>query len=211
MRTDGEPADFFYQLDDPASLPERPRLRSRLEHVPENAVGRPGLERLYEEMTEEFCRRARIAWTRSRLTAEDDVDRVRQAVRHVIRLECGQRPRAAAMQPDAGHPHTAAPSMSAWAQSPIIHAPSSDCPASSAANRKTAGSGLRSPAPSETTHPATSRSRPVCPSFRSCCATVPLVTTNGVHPAARARRSARATASSGTSSQTRPPRNSARI
>ena len=27
-------------------------------------------------MTEEFCRRARIAWTRSRLTAEDDVDRV---------------------------------------------------------------------------------------------------------------------------------------
>ena len=46
MRTDGEPADFFSQLDDPAFLAERARLRSRLEHVPENAVGRPGLERL---------------------------------------------------------------------------------------------------------------------------------------------------------------------
>jgi hypothetical protein len=69
MRTDGEPADFFYQLDDPAFLAERARLRSRLEHVPENAIGRPGLERLYEAMTEEFCRRARLAWTRSRLAA----------------------------------------------------------------------------------------------------------------------------------------------
>jgi hypothetical protein len=81
MRTDGVPADFFDQLDDPAFLAERARLRSRLEHVPENAVGRPGLERLYEAMTEEFCRRARIAWTRGRLTADDDVDRVSKAVR----------------------------------------------------------------------------------------------------------------------------------
>jgi hypothetical protein len=102
MRTNGEPADFFYHLDDPAFLEERARLRSRLEHVPENAIGRPGLERLYEAMTEEFCRRARLAWTRGRLTAEDDVDRVREAVGHVIRLERGQRPRAAAVQPDAG-------------------------------------------------------------------------------------------------------------
>src|ERR1700727_2441079 len=107
MRTDGEPADFFYQLDDPAFLAERARLRSRLEHVPENAVGRPGLERLYEEMTEEFCRRARIAWTRSRLTAEDDVDRVREAVRHAIRLERAERPRAAAMKQEAGQPDAA--------------------------------------------------------------------------------------------------------
>ena len=67
MRTNGEPADFFYHLDDPAFLEERARLRSRLEHVPENAIGRPGLERLYEAMTEEFCRRARLAWTRGRL------------------------------------------------------------------------------------------------------------------------------------------------
>jgi hypothetical protein len=69
MRTDEEPADFFHQLDDPAFLAERARLRSRLEHVPENAVGRHRLERLYEAMTEEFCRRARIAWTHGRLPA----------------------------------------------------------------------------------------------------------------------------------------------
>jgi hypothetical protein len=80
MRTDGEPADFFYQLDDPAFLAERARVRSRLEHVPENALGRPGLERLYEAMTEEFCRRARLAWTRSRLATEDHADRVSKAV-----------------------------------------------------------------------------------------------------------------------------------
>jgi hypothetical protein len=107
MRTDGEPADFFYQLDDRAFLAERARLRSRLEHAPENSVGRPTLERLYEAMTEEFCRRARIAWTRSRLAAEDDADRVRKAVGHMIGLECRQRPRAAAMQPDGGQSHAA--------------------------------------------------------------------------------------------------------
>jgi hypothetical protein len=67
MRTDEEPGDFFYQLDDPAFLAERARLRSRLEHVPENALGRRRLERLYDAMTEEFCRRARIAWTAGRL------------------------------------------------------------------------------------------------------------------------------------------------
>jgi hypothetical protein len=94
MRTDGEPADFFYQLDDPAFLAERARLRGRLEHVPENAIGRRRLERLYDAMTEEFCRRARIAWTRGRLPAQDDVDRARKAVGHVTGLERGQRPRA---------------------------------------------------------------------------------------------------------------------
>ena len=57
-----EPADFT-QLDAPAFLDERARLRDRLEHVPENAIGRTGLERLYEAMTDEFLRRARVAWT----------------------------------------------------------------------------------------------------------------------------------------------------
>jgi hypothetical protein len=57
-----EPADFS-QLDDPAFLDERARLRDRLEHVPQNATGRAGLERLYESMTDEFMRRARVAWT----------------------------------------------------------------------------------------------------------------------------------------------------
>jgi hypothetical protein len=71
MRTDEEPGDFFYQLDDPAFLAERARLRGRLEHVPENALGRRRLERLYEAMTEEFCRRARIAWTHGRLSAQE--------------------------------------------------------------------------------------------------------------------------------------------
>jgi hypothetical protein len=86
MRTDEEPGDFFYQLDDPAFLAERARLRSRLEHVPENAIGRPRLERLYDAMTEEFCRRARIAWTVGRLPARDDVDRVRP--RGAQRVDC---------------------------------------------------------------------------------------------------------------------------
>ena len=57
-----EPTDFT-QLDDPAFLDERARLRERLQHVPENASGRAGLERLYETMTEEFLRRARRAWS----------------------------------------------------------------------------------------------------------------------------------------------------
>jgi hypothetical protein len=57
-----EPADFSH-LDDPSFLDERARLRERLEHVPENEIGRAGLERLYESMTEEFLRRARAAWT----------------------------------------------------------------------------------------------------------------------------------------------------
>ena len=69
MRTDEEPADFD-RLDDPAFLAERARLRSRLQHVPENAIGRPTLERLYDAMTEEFCRRARIAWSRGKLPLE---------------------------------------------------------------------------------------------------------------------------------------------
>lgn len=59
--TNDEPADF-YRLDDPAFLEERARLRERLQHVPENSVDRMELERLYESMTEEFLRRARIAW-----------------------------------------------------------------------------------------------------------------------------------------------------
>lgn len=57
-----EPADFS-QLDDPAFLAERARLRGQLEHVAESGIRRAGLERQYEAMTEEFLRRARIAWT----------------------------------------------------------------------------------------------------------------------------------------------------
>jgi hypothetical protein len=66
-----EPADFTH-LDDPAFLDERARLRERLEHVPENARGRAGLEWLYEAMTEEFLCRARIAWTSASARPESD-------------------------------------------------------------------------------------------------------------------------------------------
>jgi hypothetical protein len=62
MNTDDAPADFT-KLDDPAFLAERARLRARLEHVPDNAVSRAGLERLYEAMNREFDRRATAAWT----------------------------------------------------------------------------------------------------------------------------------------------------
>lgn len=56
-----EPPDYTH-LDDPAFLDERARVREQLEHEPENAIGRPELERVYAAMTEEFLRRARIAW-----------------------------------------------------------------------------------------------------------------------------------------------------
>jgi hypothetical protein len=64
-QTMSEAADFR-QLDDPAFLAERARLRGLLEHVPTNAVDRTRLERLYEAMNQEFDRRARIAWTEAR-------------------------------------------------------------------------------------------------------------------------------------------------
>ena len=57
-----EPTDFTH-LDDRAFLDERARLHRRLEQAAENAGERAELERRYEAMTEEFLRRARIAWT----------------------------------------------------------------------------------------------------------------------------------------------------
>jgi len=52
----------FADLDDPAFLTERARVRGLLEYQPENSVGRAELERVYAAMTAEFCRRAGIAW-----------------------------------------------------------------------------------------------------------------------------------------------------
>jgi hypothetical protein len=52
----------FTGLDDPGFLAERARVRGLLEHQPENSVGQAELARVYAAMTEEFCRRARIAW-----------------------------------------------------------------------------------------------------------------------------------------------------
>jgi hypothetical protein len=53
----------FRILDDPAFLAERRRVRDQLEHEPEGTAGHHELAELYAAMNEEFCRRARIAWT----------------------------------------------------------------------------------------------------------------------------------------------------
>jgi hypothetical protein len=55
----------FRDLDDPAFLAERTRVRDQMENGPEESAGRDDLARLYEAMNEEFCRRARIAWTQA--------------------------------------------------------------------------------------------------------------------------------------------------
>jgi hypothetical protein len=59
---DTGPGDFR-DLDDPAFLAERARVRGLLEHCPENSADRAGLERVYAVMTQEFDRRAYAAWT----------------------------------------------------------------------------------------------------------------------------------------------------
>jgi hypothetical protein len=56
-----DPYDFT-QLDDPGFLAERARVRGLLEDQPRNSVRRAELEQVYAAMTEEFYRRARIAW-----------------------------------------------------------------------------------------------------------------------------------------------------
>jgi len=64
MHTSDGPSDFAH-LDDPAFLDERARVRGLLEHEPENTIGRTELERIFDAMTAEFLRRARIAWTQA--------------------------------------------------------------------------------------------------------------------------------------------------
>jgi hypothetical protein len=50
------------ELDDPAFLAERARVRKALEHVPEHEQN-PDLVARFERLDEEFTRRARAAWT----------------------------------------------------------------------------------------------------------------------------------------------------
>jgi hypothetical protein len=49
----------FTQLDDPAFLAERKRVREELEYAPEASTE---LTDRYEKLNEEFLRRARVAW-----------------------------------------------------------------------------------------------------------------------------------------------------
>jgi hypothetical protein len=58
-------SDDFTQLDDLAFIAERRRLREALEHTPEHAVS-PEMTARYQAMNEEFLRRARLAWTKTR-------------------------------------------------------------------------------------------------------------------------------------------------
>jgi hypothetical protein len=53
----------FRQLDDPELIAERARVRERLEHVPEQSADHAALAGLYADMTAEFDRRVRHAWT----------------------------------------------------------------------------------------------------------------------------------------------------
>jgi hypothetical protein len=53
----------FRTLDDPAFLAERRHVRDQLEHKPAGSAGLDQLAELYAAMNDEFCRRARIAWT----------------------------------------------------------------------------------------------------------------------------------------------------
>jgi hypothetical protein len=63
MDESGE-VDDFTQLDDPAFLDERRRVRELLEHTPEHEVNASLTDR-YRALNNEFFRRARIAWQKA--------------------------------------------------------------------------------------------------------------------------------------------------
>jgi hypothetical protein len=53
------------KMNDPDFLAERRRVRDELEHIPEQEVNAALTDR-FEELNEEFLRRARIAWEGSK-------------------------------------------------------------------------------------------------------------------------------------------------
>jgi hypothetical protein len=57
-------SDDLSQLDDPAFLAERRRVREELEDAPEHEVS-PELTARYQRLNDEFLRRASIAWTQA--------------------------------------------------------------------------------------------------------------------------------------------------
>ena len=54
----------FTELDDPAFIAARRRVREALEHMPEHEVS-PALAARYQMLNEEFLRRASLAWTQA--------------------------------------------------------------------------------------------------------------------------------------------------
>ena len=63
-RTSDSAGTELSELDDPAFLAERRRVRALLERTPEREVTSDLQERVHE-LEEEFIRRARLAWRRS--------------------------------------------------------------------------------------------------------------------------------------------------
>ena len=61
------PPDDFMKLDDPSFLAERARLRELLADQPDTETSDPSeeLQRRYDAMTTELCRRARISWAKA--------------------------------------------------------------------------------------------------------------------------------------------------
>ncbi len=55
-------SDDFTKMTDPEFLAERRRIREVLEHTPEQEVSAALADR-FEQLNEEFLRRARIAWS----------------------------------------------------------------------------------------------------------------------------------------------------
>ena len=58
------PPDDFMKLDDPSFLAERARLPELLADQPETETSEE-LQRRYDAMTTELCRRARISWAKA--------------------------------------------------------------------------------------------------------------------------------------------------
>lgn len=56
--------DDYSQLDDPAFLAERRRVREELEHT-QKSQAKTDLAVRYQRLNEEFLRRASIAWTQA--------------------------------------------------------------------------------------------------------------------------------------------------
>jgi hypothetical protein len=57
-------SDDYRQLDDPAFIEMRSRVREELEHTPEHEVS-PELTVRYQQLNDEFLRRASLAWTQA--------------------------------------------------------------------------------------------------------------------------------------------------